>query len=793
MTLGSITRFGEVNTKKDRSKSKAAAKDTSATLVEATNTTRPPRASRGGAESGRGGRGRGSDRGGRGGRGRGAAVTQTNGARPKETAELSTPTEDAWGTPEKKETTEETSTAESWGAAAVETASAATAAVTSAASSLIPDGAKKSWASMFAAPKPAPAAKKSSPAETKQETPATDLTAVEAPAESTADVPTIPDVEEATQKTPTLPPTTDSASITPTKDELTETNLEQLPDTSVPAPTDTAASTAASSWDPRQTSSYSNQPSAIRPPTSGFAASAQKATGTPGRLPSFQRRVLDQEEAVRMPGNREVDRAAVQFGAFNLGSEEDVDGDREDTETRAQPPQHSPVAHPRAALPPAQAGLPAALPSPQEATGLPSAPSAAPGLPSPQPQQSAQTTAQQGQSSQYGAYGRYGQAGAQPEPSFGGKPYDAFSQQAPSVQSGYDSYPGQQGSQSQHTGAFSSAPNDYSSYYSSNPQQQSRDYSQYYGGYGQQAGAQSQDGSASQQRGAGGYNTSSVENTSQYPQSSASQTQGRYGASADAQNSGHNTPAPSSQTQQSGPPGQSQQGGQHQAGPGQYPYGHPYYSSPYYAAYVNQAYGQGGYGQGGYGGGGYGKGGMYGQQHGYGMPPQAPYDHAASPAAGRDSAVGGGLGDYGRAGSQPSSQAHGAGSYSGINNDSFNRNAYQSQGHNYGQQGQQGGIDDLKPYGEGKSANGPSPLLSQAARPGSAANNGAQSTLPPPQSSQPGYGQYPNHLQSQYGGLGGANNGHQYSQYGNYGGFGASNSYGGNQQRGGGWGSQYGH
>lgn len=32
-----------------------------------------------------------------------------------------------------------------------------------------------------------------------------------------------------------------------------------------------------------------------------------------------------------MPGNREVDRAAVQFGAFNLNGsgEEDVDGDRE--------------------------------------------------------------------------------------------------------------------------------------------------------------------------------------------------------------------------------------------------------------------------------------------------------------------------------------------------------------------------------------------------------------------------------------------------------------------------------
>ena len=55
-----------------------------------------------------------------------------------------------------------------------------------------------------------------------------------------------------------------------------------------------------------------------------------------------------------MPGNRDVDRAAVQFGAFSLGEgEEDIDGEREEAETRAQPPADSPVAHPRASLPPA--------------------------------------------------------------------------------------------------------------------------------------------------------------------------------------------------------------------------------------------------------------------------------------------------------------------------------------------------------------------------------------------------------------------------------------------------------
>lgn len=119
--------------------------------------------------------------------------------------------------------------------------------------------------------------------------------------------------------------------------------------------------------------------------------------------------MLDQEEAVRMPGNREVDRAAVQFGAFNLNGagDEDVDGDREEPETRGQPPQHSPVA-PRASLPPAPtaqqpAAVPEGFPTPKQSAGLSAAtqpagkgPSpyyiysgadiseGAPGLPSPQ-------------------------------------------------------------------------------------------------------------------------------------------------------------------------------------------------------------------------------------------------------------------------------------------------------------------------------------------------------------------------------------------------------------------------
>ena len=75
-----------------------------------------------------------------------------------------------------------------------------------------------------------------------------------------------------------------------------------------------------------------------------------------------------------MPGNREVDRAAVQFGAFNLNGsgEEDVDGDREEPETRGQPPQHSPVA-PRASLPPVPqpTSVPETFPTPKQSAGLP--------------------------------------------------------------------------------------------------------------------------------------------------------------------------------------------------------------------------------------------------------------------------------------------------------------------------------------------------------------------------------------------------------------------------------------
>ncbi len=534
-----------------------------------------------------------------------------------------------------------------------------------------------------------------------------------------------------------------------------------------------------------------------------------------------------------MPGNREVDRAAVQFGAFNLNEsgDEDVDGDREEAETRAQPPQHSPVA-PRAALPPAPqqpAPVPETFPTPKQSAGLPSAthPVAAPGLPSPAPLASAQATAQQPPqpTGQFGQYGRYAQAGAQEQASLPQKPYDAFSQQAPTTQSPFEGYPTQQ-AQTQpqpQSGAFSSAPNEFSSYYTADPQQRNAYNSYYNQQYGLQQGAQGQEGPASQQRSYSGYNGSQAENSSQFPQSAAQQSQSRYSTAGEGQTSGHSTPNPTAQAQQQGASqnAQPQPGHQQQPQVGNYPYGHPYYSSPYYAAYMNQ-YQQ--YGAANYPGGPYGaKAGLHQPYQGYGMSPAAPYEHAASPAAGgfggsslhgRDSALGGGLSDYGRAGSAQSSQtpqALGAGAFGGTH-DAFSRGTPyqgQTQGHYNAQQSSQpGAVDDLKPFGDSKNANGPSPSLSQAGRPGSATNAAPGSVLPPPQSQPVGYGGYPAHLQqghglhgsqgaSQYGALGGAGGhqpagqGHQNSQYGGYQAFGG-NYYGNSQQRGG-WGGNYGH
>lgn len=619
-------------------------------------------------------------------------------------------------------------------------------------------------------------------------------------------------------------------SIPPTQDELTVDNLEQLPDNSHPVLTATAASTVASSWDQRAAAGNAapyavlqgTQPQAVRPQqASGFQASALKATGPTGRTASYQRRVLDQEEAVRMPGNREVDRAAVQFGAFNLNEsgEDDVDGDREEPETRAQPPQHSPVAHPRATLPPAPQQAVAAsenIPTPKQTAGVPAAthPTNAPGFPSPQSLAGAQSAQQAAPgNAQFGQYGRYGESVLPP------KPYDGFNQQAPSTQGTFEGYQQAQSQPQTQVGAFSSAPNDYSSYYTADPQQRNA-YSYYQQQYGQQIAQAQQEGSAPQQRSYSGYGGphGQGEGASQFPQSAAQQSQSRYAATGEGQTSGHTTPNPVAQVQQPGvaQAAQSQPGHPQQPqAAGSYPYGHPYYSSPYYAQYLNQ-YQQ--YGANNYPTAPYPKGGLHaGGYPGYAMSPGAPYEHASSPAAGgfagsalhgRDNALAGGLGDYGRTGTAPSSQVPqglGSGAFGGSQDTFAPGNTYQGRG--YSQQGAQPAAgDDLKPFGDSKGANGRSPSLSQPGRPGSATNTAPGSAFPPPQSQQVGYGGYPTHHQghgahgaqggSQYGGLAGAGaagqaQGHQSSQYGGYQGFGG-NFYGNSQQRGG-WGGNYGH
>ena len=694
---------------------------------------------RGAFEGIRGGRGRGSDRGRgapRGGRGASAAngVRSTSAGKPDSvpagsTPEWDTPLSDGanggWDQPAADSTPMESS----WENISADVAHAPPVEEVKPPSK--PDG-TRSWASMFSKPAPAPA----------QPKPPRVFPSHDAPVEPPITAPSISEEQSMsglpppisvneTSEIPNTPPTSDlavsepAANITPSKDELTETNLEQVLDASGPQPSATAASTVASTIDPPSVANgvphfhQSEQQPSSRPALGGFATSAYKATGMPGRSASYQRKIQEQQEAVVMPGKHAVDRAAVQFGSMGLnGTTEDVDvdSDREDAETRAQPPQHSPIA-PRAALPPApqqqafssQPQMNDPLPTPRQAPGLPpvNQPSAIqlPGQVLPG------DTGVPSQASQY-PYNRYGQQTPQQEISAPAqKAYEPFGQQIQQSQQ-LDNYPSasqgqnppQQQAQSQQ-GSYSSASNDMSSYYTSDNQRSTYQNS-IYGNYSQQSQQNAQDTGATQHRGGSAFGASAAEQGPQYATSQAQQPPppNRFGQTGEAQTSGHSTPNPSlsgqqqpSQPHQMLQQAQGQAGGQH----GGYPYGHPYYGHPYYASYANQQqvsnhpYGrerpmfddvrryddqyltqtpQYGYGgsQGGYGGGPFGGAGgkqsMYGQPHqGYGASPQTGYDqHSASPAntgafaqqhasSGRESAAPGGLGTYGRTGStQPS-------------------------------------------------------------------------------------------------------------------------------------------
>ncbi|MCJ1359425.1 MAG: RNAPII degradation factor [Icmadophila ericetorum] len=913
---GTISRWGEVKKKnKDRARSKVK-EPTAASGDGITASARGGRG-RGGFEGARGGRGRDTERGrgaGRGFRGRGGLSGSKPQAMDKSAMDsgpdpmANTTTSDstsAWETPGLSQEAIESTwdqqippsaaspDASSW-EMVMPTEDAPPPLVEPQPRSSKPDG-TRSWASIFNKPTPPPTRPKVEPAPAIQErVPEPPLEPEQEPinTEKSGLPPPIPTEESVPDRPSTPPPSELNIEITPSKDELTETNVGQVLDTSAPPPTATAASTVATTHDPRSATasvapSQAPQPyqSPARPALSGFATSAYKATGSSGRSSSFQRRVLEQQEAVVMPSNHAVDRAAVQFGSMGLNSPSDdldVDDEREEAETRTQPPQHSPVA-PRATLPPVpqQPSIdPIPIPTPRQAPGLPPAPQ------QPYTHQSSQTPivdpAKSAQSSQnaysYNQFNnRYGPSATQQEtPAPTQKAYEPFGQQIHQQQSQsqpYDSYPSQsqvasqpqqQTPQSQ-AGSYSAAP-DYSAYYPSDAHRTSN-YPNYYDYNGRPTQQNQQDNSVSQQRSGSAFGSTGPEQTPQYATSQAQPpAPSRYGQPPEAQTSGHSTPNPmlavqpaQSQSQPSHHINQHQTGGQH----GAYQYGNPYYNSPYYQQpYSNQvshhhSYGrerpmfddvrryddqflthnhQFGYGasQGGYGSGPFTSNkGMYGQPHqGYGMSPQAAYDHhSASPAnvggygqgqsiSGRDVPLGGGtLGGYGRSGStQPSDsqQQHtsSAGTF-GSMPDAYGRpqsgftgqaqNSTQSQSTN--EEANRGGYGDVS-----KVPGGPSPAAGQpGARPGSAANNlqGQAGVLPSQSQSQQAYGVYPNQMNhqvhgqqaSQYGaGLGGLA-GHPQSnaqnhQGGSYGagystGFGGS--YYGNQNTRGGWGGNYTH
>lgn len=402
-TTGTISQWGEVpKTKKPAARLKTKPDALSTGTAESSGNMRP---TRGGRSDGGRGRARGNERARGSGRGRGAAHATTNGHRAKD-GQLSVPTEEApaWAGAVAADESHLTELTNSTPAIADSTADNVPVAP-AAASNPAPkpatstQAAPKTWASMLresSTPKPAPKPKEAPvprPAEILEPLPPAEPVTPEpepAPQAEETPAPTETPVEEPVP-TETVKVVEPEVVLPPPEDNLTKVNLDLLPDESHPPTTATAASTAADSWDTRQPA----QPSAAvtplsasqalhqagRPGASGYAATALKATERPAaRMPSYQRRLLEQEEAVRMPGNREVDRAAVQFGALNfIEAEDDIDGDREDPETRTQPPAESPAA-PRASLPPiAQpVSVPDSFPSAQKPTASqPQAPGAA--------------------------------------------------------------------------------------------------------------------------------------------------------------------------------------------------------------------------------------------------------------------------------------------------------------------------------------------------------------------------------------------------------------------------------
>ncbi|PLB40755.1 putative RNAPII degradation factor Def1 [Aspergillus candidus] len=790
ITEGNVSQWGEVK-KKTTEKKQPKAKEVSTAPIE--TTTIPARGGRG--RGGFEGRGRARGDRGRGGRGGRGGIVHANGSRPEKSAVTTTTT-----------TTTSTAAPETPATAPPETKTtveaepaAAESAETGADASKTTVGTKKGWASLFAKPAPPPpqkapaapvptAAPVPPPVPAPAEKPAAPEPVVEkkepekAPIPVAAPAPVPVPVEKGPE--PVIPKQSEApvvpAPVPAPKDDLTRNNLAQIPDVSPPAPTATAASTVGSHFD--QATHVASTPS--RQPAGGVPTSAFKQTPRGAAA----RRVMEQQEAVVMPGNHAVDRAAVQFGSMGLNgdsTEVDIDENREEAETRAQPPQHSPVAA-RASLPPSTQH--------QAPAETPVVPRPAPGLP-PVPQTSAADTSFD--------FARYTDAQ---------KPYDPFTQPVTQQPQPQIQEPFANQAPVQPTVTTNS---DFTPFYSMD---QRLPYN-YYGGY-----SQSQDASLAQ-RAAAGFGVSGAEAQPHVP---TTQPPGRYGH-VEAPNSGHTTPNPTL-------PGAATQTPTAQHMPGQsahaaYGYGYPYYSNPHYASYMSQMT-QHQYGrnrpmyddarryddhymphsnQYGYGSqyAPYGKGGMYNQPQGFS------YDHSSSPATagsfnqampGRDSMYGGRTGS-----AQPSETqqtAAGSTAFGSGMSDVFGRSpAGFGQNQPMSQQPPVTAEEAPKSFDTPKAA-GPSPSLAQANRPGSAANNvpgqpQAQTSLPPlqAQQAQQGFGGYPQ-LGPQYGaGLGslGAHQGgagsqshHQASGYGNYGGAAGFANYYGNSGRGG-WAGNYTH
>lgn len=550
--------------------------------------------------------------------------------------------------------------------------------------------------------------------------------------------------------------------------ELTKENVNKLPDASQPVATQTAASTVASTQAQEPVNPALPAVQNIRPGMSGHAASALRATSGVGRSASYSRKVMDQQEAVVMPGNHAVDRAAVQFGKMGLDSDDaDAEEDREEPETRTQLPDDSPAA-PRASLPPAPSASEiqqpqATAPEPtaeshvqHPPSGLPSAPQAIADPSPPQP-------------NAYPDQYRY----AHPQ-----KSYDPFNQQSQGPQGPSEPFSNQLPGQAHQPPT--SQQEAYQQYYG-------RDHGSYYGynqGYDQQRsgsafGSSAQDTPA-QYAAAGprGYSSQDVAAAGTTPGQTASAHQSQHSGHVQGPHSHAGYPYGSynanyAQYPQYGSYGSMGHGGhasQQTQGThsGRYGANRPAFDDvrrqeEYYA---NQNY----YSQ------NQGYSNSYNKSHMYGGPQQQySQDYSSSPG---NSAFGAREG-YGRAGSTQPTDAQStpasSNAFGGSMPDPFGRTP-SGFGH-----GTHSSEDPAKPTG-------PSPSL-QGGRPGSAAQsmgNQQQSGLPHTQGGQQAFGGYP-----QYGGFGNQNS--QHSSYAGYGG-GSNNAFAGyGAAYGRGWGgNQYG-